>query len=236
MLVLSYVVNMTTIWHTRYCRLSNEPAVRQFFDGALADAIKWLGYPRLPIKTVHLRLSRKLDPSDNIKEHFQLCELVSEQNGEFAIYTSKDSSDPLFHGQFAHEIAHLLDPQFSDAYVEGLNTLFAEWVVNKYGFEWSSWASRYTNGGDPFYAHTYHMLKDISDSIGRASLKNMLQFSENVLDSNKRRIAIYRWLDTLCDSQRRSVIDIIQNYLPDIRATRHEAVSTTQWPTQPNAT
>lgn len=223
---------MNTEWHSKYSTLSDEAAARQFLDNALADAIEWLGNPRIPIRTVHLRLSRKLNPTEHIRQDFQLCELVSEQKGEFAIYTSRDSSDSLFHGQFAHEIAHLLDPLVYDLYIEGLNTLYAERVVNKYGLDWASWSIYFANDKESFYARTFHMMKSISNTIGFNRIANMLNFAENVSGSGKRRIAINRWLDTLDASQKRRVVDIIQDHWSSIHTTEHETVATSQPPTQ----
>jgi hypothetical protein len=221
-----------TPWYKKYSKLDDENAARDFLDRTLMIASEYLGEPRVPLKMVHLRSNRKINPSENINDNFPpLCETVSESSGEFTIYLSLKTTNPMFHGQFAHEIGHLIDPGLSDIYIEGLNTLFADKVVNKFELNWDCWEQHYDNGKDPFYGLTYWMMKEIVFVAGWIKLNKILRYTQSDSSSGKRQIRIDEWLGTLDKKQREEVVGIIHNYWPKLQSIGHQCLATTLIPT-----
>ena len=184
-------------WHKKYVAIT-DPRSEKFVEDALADAVGFLGEPAIPVKKVHLRLSTPLDPSSKIKSGFQLCELVDADKGIFAIYLGRKPTEYAYHGQLAHEVAHLVNARLYDCYVEGLNTVFAERFTKKKGFDWSGWDSYLRKGQDKFYGNTYVMMKDVTAAAGETHIKKLLTFARWSNDAKTRmHIDINAWLDSL---------------------------------------
>lgn len=226
---------MNSPLYTRYKSIEDD-RVRNFLSQAFEDAVSWYGEPRIPVNTVHIRLSEPKRTTDNIRCGFQLCELIDENKGEFAIYVSRRPRDRFFHGQFAHEVAHLLDANMYDVYIEGLNTLFAERVVTKYGYNWQSWSAHYSADHDPFYARTYNMIKQVAEQAGHQCLAHLLSFGENTPNTpRRRRVNVTEWLTSLCDEQSRQVSATLHEHWPGIAEVMPEDYSASIEPPQTNA-
>lgn len=164
------------MFHGKYEALDDAEADRFVAEGII-EAKQFLGEALVPIRTVHLRLSTPLPAESGLPRGFRLCEVVSAEKGEFAIYLSRRPAEYAFAGQLAHEVAHLLNPWLRDDYVEGLNTLFAEGFLKKQGRDWSGWERHFRDGGDPFHGATYLMMKDVSAAAGAEHLKTVLRYA-----------------------------------------------------------
>jgi hypothetical protein len=172
-----------------------------------------------------LGYARKLfgDPSTRV-EKIQLWKaanaftsLEDEAGGVFAIHVSYDPSESTFYGQLAHEIAHLLNARLYDAYVEGLNNVFAEKLIKRAGMDWGGWEKHFREGEDPFYAYTYFMMREVDAVAGEDAMHAFLGFARPALQDPKRmHIDINGWLETLPPSHRRDIKEIILKYRSNI--------------------
>jgi hypothetical protein len=150
-----------------------EDAALDFYDRVLFEAKEYFGVaPLYPIKTVHLVYSHRPQTDEPIPTAFQRCDLNDRESGEYTIYISSDEdNEEAFYGQFAHEIAHLLNPSLYDAYVVGFFTLFAQKMCNKFGKQWDDvWLPYFEQlmesiSSDAFYAQTFFMASEIDKVI-----------------------------------------------------------------------
>jgi hypothetical protein len=197
LLRVSFAAAGSEPFHTKYVAITDSRS-EQFVEEGLASAIEFLGEPAIPVKKVHLRQSTPIDPKSNLRSGFQLCELVDADKGIFAIYLGRKPAEYAYHGQLAHEIAHLVNARLYDCYVEGLNTVFAERFTKKKGFDWSGWDSYLRKGDDKFYGSTYVMMKDVNAAAGDAHIKKLLSFARWTNEEKTRmHIDINGWLDSL---------------------------------------
>lgn len=215
-----------TKWYTYY------PAIKDVgVDKFVQDGIKLLtelyGEPIVPVNKVRLCYSVPLDSKSELRKQFQLCELVDQEAGEFVIYLSHQPDAYSFHGQLGHEIAHLLNARLYDAYIEGLNTRFAEKLLTQSNLDWSGWAHYFQQANsDAFYAHTYHMMKEIDEFLIDGELSNFLHFAEPISEgSTEQKINIEAWLETLSREKRDVVKFIIFNYAARIEVARRKSHS-----------
>ena len=214
-----------TAWYTHYPAIKSVK-VNQFVQDGIKLLTELYGQPVVPIKKVRLCYSLPLDTESELRKHFQLCEMVDEEAGEFAIYLSHQPDAYSFHGQLGHEIAHLLNANMYDAYIEGLNTLFAEKLLTQENLDWSGWANYFQQGNDAFYAHTYHMMREIDEFLIDGELSNFLDFAEPISEeSTEQKINIEAWLDTLSQEKRDVVKFIIFNYAARIEIARRKSHS-----------
>ena len=216
---------MAEKWYTYYQAIKDAESEKFLEDGI--ELVKhFYGEPVTPIQKVHLCYSMPIDPKSEMTKGFRLCELVDQEAGEFAIYLSHQPDAYAFHGQLGHEIAHLLNPSIYDAYVEGLNTRFAEKLLTKCNLDWSGWATHFQQDNDAFYARTYHMIKEIDEFLAEGELSNLLLFTEPIDDeSTYQKINIEAWLKTLARDKRDVVKFIIFKYAASIEIARRESHS-----------
>jgi len=215
-----------TKWYTYYPAI-NDLEVDQFVQDGIKLLTQLYGEPIVPIKKVRLCYSVPLDAKSELRKQFQLCELVDQQAGEFAIYLSHQPNAYSFHGQLGHEIAHLLNANLYDAYIEGLNTRFAEKLLTQSNLDWSGWAHYFQQANnDAFYAHTYHMMKEIDEFLIDGELSNLLHFAQPISEeSTEEKINIEAWLETLSREKRDVVKFIIFNYAARIEVARRQSHS-----------
>jgi hypothetical protein len=221
------VFAQTKVVHTQYIAI-DDPQTEKFVAAALAEAIKLLGKPAIPVEKVHVRLSTPIDPNSKLRRNFQICQVVDAEKGEFVIYLSHKPTDANFHGQLAHEVGHLLNARLRDCYVEGLNTVFAESFLRKNGLDWSRWDRYYRKGSDTFYGATYLMMKDVAAAAGDEHVKTMLSFARGTDEQEKQmHIDIDAWIQSLPQNRSGKVksailrhAENVQNALAKDKATR----------------
>ena len=204
-------------WPRQYQPI-DDPAAAAFIDRGLAFAKQLLGEPRVPVQRVDLRRSAPLHPASKIRRGFRLCEITDPQHGVFTIYVSRAPGEYAFHGQLAHEIAHLLNARLFDMYIEGLNTAFAQRLLRKEGMDWSGWKT-YLEHQDPFYGATYAMMKRVWDLVGDQHIKTLLSYAiPSDPAHTKMRIDIDAWLDALPPELRPKARAIIREHAPAVNA------------------
>jgi hypothetical protein len=204
----------------KYYKPITTPEVDEFLKEGLAFAIKLLGEPVIQIRQVYLRLSMPIDSDSGLKQGFQLTEIVDPDAGEFAIYLRHRPEDYSFYGQFAHEIAHLLNAQIYDAYVEGLNTVFADKLLMIKGKDWTGWESWFKTGNDSFYAFTYYMMKEVDQIASKKDIRSFLRFAEpESCLTGKMQINIEAWINSLTEKKRELIRGIISKYALRVKDT-----------------
>ena len=178
-----------------------------FVEEGFNYAVELYGEPRIPVNKVNLQLySRPLTAIDN------------PDSGEFTIYLSRRPSEYAFRGQLSHEIAHLLNGQLFDCYVEGLNMVFAEQMLESKGLDWSGWESYFRQGSEPFYGSTYFMMKEVAETAGKANMQSFLSFAVYNDETQKwMHIDIDRWLSSMSETARNEVKKIINKHQDAVR-------------------
>lgn len=185
----------------------NNASVYDFVESGFNYTQQLYGQPRIPVKKVNLRLhTRALTSLDNANK------------GEFTIYLSRKPSEYSFHGQLAHEIAHLLNAQLRDCYAEGLASVFAEKMLNTKNLDWSKWETYYQQGNEPFYGLTYSMMKEVSETAGSANMRRMLDFAV-YNDGGKKLmyIDIDGWLSSMSDYTNTEVKKVINQHIAQVK-------------------
>lgn len=204
-------------WHELY-RPLDDPAAQRMLQHGMQRARELLGEPRIPVRRVHLRHSTPLDPARGLRSGFRLAELVSARDGEFAIYLSRTPGEYAFEGQLAHEIAHLLNAELFDVYAEGLGTVFAERLLRERGGDWTGWERHFREGGDPLYAHSYYMMREVWEVAGDAAMRRLLSFARRPSSGSRMHLDFRAWLATLPPPKRERVRQIVARHAPAIEA------------------
>ena len=181
-----------------------------FVDRGLEFAISLMGEPETLVNEVDLRISQTTVNNPRLPKGFAGTAARADKEGAFTIFLSRKPGNSAFHGQLAHEIAHLLNPHIYDVYIEGLNTLFAAKLLKREGLDWQQWERHFHTGGDPFYAESYLMMQELEAIVGEQALGRLLQHAVNSNPSGSRmHIDIGSWLATLEPAQRDKATETI---------------------------
>lgn len=217
-----FIVIFVHIPHLSFAEAIQDGEAYTFAQDGLTYAKSLYGEPSIPINTVLLRHAEKPYTS-----------ITDEDKGVFTIHLSREPGEYAFHGQLAHEIAHLLNAKLYDVYAEGLCGLFSEKLLKHTGKDWSGWAAFYREGGDPFYATTHTMMKHIEAIAGKTAMKTLLGHARPTEDHPHRMyIDINSWLDKLPVQKRAKIKKVILENEPGIREsmTTVDQASTFQLP------
>lgn len=185
----------------------NSSSIYSFVESGFNYTQQLYGEPRIPVKKVNLRLHTT-----------PLTSLDNPNKGEFTIYLSRKPSEYSFHGQLAHEIAHLLNAQLLDCYGEGLATVFSEKMLNRTNLDWSGWETYFQQGNEPFYGLTYSMMKEVTETAGSANMRRILNFAvDNDASKKWMHIDINGWLASMSDSAKTEVKKVIARYIEQVK-------------------
>ncbi|MGD1716362.1 hypothetical protein [Dapis sp. BLCC M172] len=185
----------------------NNSSIYSFVQSGFNYSQQLYGEARIPVKKINLDIN--ITP---------LTSLDNANKGEFTIYLSHKPSEYAFHGQLAHEIFHLLNAQLLDCYTEGLATVFADKMLTSNNLNWSGWEQYFKAGSEPFYGLTYSMMKEISDTVGSANMKGLLNFA--VYNNSSQRwmhIDIDGWLSSMSDRVKIEVQKIINKHIISVK-------------------
>ncbi len=214
--------------HLWYVELGGD-AMRAFLDEALAAAVVMLGEPTIPVRTIHLRLSQRVRTAPpELKQDFQLTELVDPDRGEFCIYLNRRPSDPMMWQLLAHEVAHLLNARLFDCHVEGLNTEFARRFLVDSGREelWTPWEEYFAQRPDrngEYYAETWRLMRRVVDLAGSESIRRLLRCAVPSGEGSKQEIDIDQWLrEHVGDGLRERVVREIRAQAPSVECARQK--------------
>lgn len=185
----------------------NNPSVYDFIESGFNYSQQLYGKPRIPVKKINLRLHTNA-----------LTALNNASQGEFTIYLTRQPSEYAFHGQLAHEIAHLLNAKLLDCYGEGLATVFAEKMLKSKNLDWSGWETYYQQGNEPFYGLSYSMMKEVTETAGAAKMRRLLDFAV-YNDANKKwmHIDIDGWLSSMSDYTKAEVKKVINQHIAQVK-------------------
>jgi len=126
------------------------------------------------------------------------CELFDAAAGRYIIYLRAAEDDPEFLLEFAHEVAHLIDPGFYDWCVEGVNMLFARRMAEKYGFSWEPWRKRFEYGDDrDAYAVALQMMAEVERAVGAEGIRIMLRHQRTWNNGTMKAVDLDAWLAAL---------------------------------------
>ena len=186
----------------------NSPNIYSFVESGFNYAQQLYGQPKIPVRKINLRLYTT-----------PLTSLDNANTGEFTIYLSRKQSEYAFHGQLAHEIAHLLNAQLRDCYAEGLATAFAEKMLQRKNLDWNGWETYFKQGNEPFYGLTYSMIKAITETAGSANIRSLLNFAvyNNNSNQNLMHINIDGWLSSMSEYTQFEVKKIINQRINEVK-------------------
>lgn len=185
----------------------NNSSISSFIKSGFNYSQQLYGKPRIAVKKINLRLHTT-----------PLASLDNANKGEFTIYLSRKPSEYSFYGQLGHEIFHLLNAQLLDCYAEGMATVFAEKILTRNDLDWSGWETYFQQGYEPFYALTYSMMKEVSETAGSANMSRLLDFAiDNKADKKWMHIDINRWLSSMSDYVKIEVEKVINQYIYEVK-------------------
>jgi len=185
----------------------------------LAHTTRLYGSPTIPVNEVEVCWRLSSTAFTAIKDR---------QRGIFAIFLSGDwpvqeEYYSFYYGQLAHEIAHLLNAELYDCYVEGLNTVFAEVLCTRQSVDWRCWRNHYSNNPGSFYATTYRMMKEVSDAAGAEHMRHILRCAVSTDASQERlHLCIDQWLDSLPRDKKVAVKAKIREHAPCVNRARED--------------
>ena len=204
-------------------RCSGDPEfyqhICQFITDGLCYAKKLYGEPRVQVREVCVVLRPCQDPETVITDR---------QRGIFTIFISRGRPNGgeyyWFYGQLAHEIAHLLNAELFDCYVEGLNSVFSRNFCISKSVGWACWRNRYRSNRGSFYAATYFMMKDVLEVAGEECISTFLECAKPTEGSQGRmHIDINQWLKSLPDERKRkSVKEKIMGHASSVERARQQ--------------
>ncbi|MDY6803396.1 MAG: hypothetical protein SXA11_06265 [Cyanobacteriota bacterium] len=181
--------------------------VYSFVKEGFNYAVELYGEPRIAVNQVNLNFYST-----------PMTSLENAQQGEFTIYLNRGPSEYAFYGQLSHEIAHLLNAQLFDCYVEGMNMVFAEKMLKSKGLDWSGWESYFRQGNEPLYGSSYFMMNEVAETAGKANIEKFLSFAVYNDETKKRMyVDIDRWLSSMSDNAQTEVKKVINKHISAVR-------------------
>ena len=104
-------------WFTKDIKLLNRRILERFFDGELRAYVKRRG----------------------AKKGVQLCELLDAKEGVCVLYLTRNPNEEGFYDELGHEVFHLLNPKYTDWFMEGWASVFSEDFAKRKGKSWEVW-------------------------------------------------------------------------------------------------
>ena len=198
-------------WHESYKPIEDEDS-EEFIIRALDEAVGMFGEPVVPVNKIILRRSRKSEAARfySLAEDFSLTECIDEENGIFVIYIGVDPDHENYYALLGHECAHLLNPFITDWYMEGLATLFSEWVCEELEKDWGSWALRFERSQRDPYAVSYRMMQQLYDAFPDAYCRIPRFAVANGHASPWLQVDIDAWLGMLSATEQAAAREIIR--------------------------
>jgi hypothetical protein len=206
-------------WHDAYQPIE-DPDTDAFLAEVLDLAQTEFGEPAIPINQILLRRSRKTSVARRyrIGEDFSLTECVDPTNGLFVVYIGVDPGHSNYYALLAHECVHLLNPQITDWYMEGIATVFSEQACSALGKEWGDWKRHFIKSHRDPYALSYRMMSELLDVFPDHYPRLMYCTAPNGNGSARwQRIDIDWWIGSLPEGRDQEALDIIEPYVDVLR-------------------
>jgi len=206
-------------WYDAYQPIE-DPDTDVFLEQVLDLAMTEFGEPAIPINRILLRRSRKTEEVRRyrIGEDFSLTECVDPTNGLFVVYIGVDPGHSNYYALLAHECVHLLNPQVTDWYMEGIATVFSEQACEEVGEAWGDWKRHFLQSRRDPYALSYRMMSEL-----RAAFPDQYPSLVHCIEPNANgpdrwlRIDIDQWIAALPDERREEALHIIEPYVNVLR-------------------
>ena len=213
-------------WHDAYQPI-DDPASLAFISNGLARATAEFGEPVIPIKTILLRRSRKTEEAYRyrIGEDFSLTQCVDSTNGLFVIYIGVDPEHRNYYALLGHECAHLINPQITDWYMEGVATGFSEELCEAMDVEWGDWRRHFMRSRRDAYALSYRMMLELKEAFPNDYFTLLENPLSNGQESEWLHVDIDSWLASLPKNRRLEALDIIDPYVSILRKKTNEQYS-----------
>lgn len=206
-------------WYNAYQPIE-DPATDAFLAKALERARAEFGEPVIPIGEIMLRRSKKTQEARRyrIGEDFSLTECVDPTNGTFVIYIGVDPGHSNYYALLAHECVHLLNPNLTDWYMEGIATVFSEQACSALGEEWGGWKRHFLKSKRDPYALSYRMMAELQTAFPDQYPK-LVQYTAPNGNGLARwqRIDIDRWIASLPAGRQKEAVEIIDPYASSLR-------------------
>ena len=206
-------------WHDAYQPIE-DPDTEAFLARVLDVARAEFGEPAIPINTILLRRSRKTEEAMRyrIGEDFSLTECVDPTNGLFVVYIGVDPGHSNYYALLAHEGAHLLNPQVTDWYMEGIATVFSEQACAAAGEAWGDWKRHFMQSRRDPYALSYRMMSELREAFPEHYPLLMHCIAPNGNGSARwQRIDIDQWIGSLPEGRSEEALKIIDPYIDVLR-------------------
>jgi len=206
-------------WHDAYQPIEDADT-EAFLAEVLELARAEFGEPVIPINRILLRRSRKtLEASRyRIGEDFSLTECVDPTNGVFVVYIGVDPGHSNYYALLAHECVHLLNPQITDWYMEGIATVFSEQACAVLDKEWGDWKRHFIKSRRDPYALSYRMMSELLDMFPEHYPQLIHYTAPNGNGSAQwQRIDIDLWIGSLPEGRQQEALDIIDPYIDVLR-------------------
>lgn len=201
-------------WIEAYQTL-NHPESMTFITNALERAVLEFGEPVVPVKKVLLRRSRKTEVASSylIKEDFTNTSCIDPTNGVFVIFMGNDPDHEDYYGLLGHECTHLINPQITDWYMEGIATVFSEEFCAAEGRSWGEWKRHFRKSRKDPYAVSYRMMKKLKATFPEEYSQLVNCSVQNPKNAQWLWTDINIWLDRLSAAQREEAVNIIQPHV-----------------------
>jgi len=206
-------------WYDAYQPIE-DPATDAFLAQVLVLARAEFGEPAIPINQILLRRSRKTEEVRRyrIGEDFSLTECVDPANGLFVVYIGVDPGHSNYYALLAHECVHLLNPQVTDWYMEGIATVFSEQACEAMGEAWGDWKRHFLQSRRDPYALSYRMMSELRTAFPDQYPLLVHCTAPNRNSSDRwRRIDIDQWIGMLPAERREEALHIIEPYVNVLR-------------------
>ncbi|MFH1049295.1 MAG: hypothetical protein V1779_00030 [bacterium] len=194
--------------------------IENLVNDILGMAINYFGKPKIEV------LNLKLIGVVNMPPY---CQLIDSNSGKFTInlsYFKNETFIPIL----AHEIAHLLNAEIFDAYVEGLNNVLAEIITKVYDNNSKDFDFPEANKREQFYKYSFLMMKEIVEEIGINVFNNFLSYAVETNGNSKiNHIHINNWLNNLDKSKVESFKKIVKKYQFDIFCSMYDSSLSNYW-------
>lgn len=196
----------------------DDPKAHQIMRAGRALLRQQYGEDRQRIRTLRLRLSQPISANSGLKKGFRLASFDDRSNGDVTLYVSTLQPRNTLYGQIAHEVFHTHDPDLYGYYAEGLAGLFSYELFRQLGIHWDRWERYYQQQVHGLYGNSYLLMKDLSQVLGAAKVRNMARFTHSI-SPMRREIDINAWLRQLSAHQCQQATQLIERYHNALKAT-----------------
>jgi hypothetical protein len=208
--------------------------VDKFVLDAFNEAEVEYGCSKHPVSKIYVCLSEPLNKKSHLPQGFQRTVVEDGKRGVFVVYISCAQVDYRFYSQIGYGVFHVLYPDVSDTYAEGLAMLFGRDMSLQSGHpdplpdqssDQSAGATELALGMDlrfsssahtfrPFRLHAQSMIQAIRSKIGVRKTRLLMTCLSR--DKHGTYVNVNQWLSLLSNGERQDAIKIIRSHTEEI--------------------